>query len=111
MSVFGEPVSRVRGEASGVDRYGNPTVVDVEVDLPPAAFAPAGAPEVAEPGRVIVSTAPTLYWRGERPDVVASDRLRVRGVVYAVDGAPADWRDPWGSDLGGLVVRLAESAG
>jgi len=108
--VIGEPVTRIRGEVTGADRYGNPTTVDVETDLPPAFVAPEGAPEVAEPGRVIASQSPTLYWRDERPDVIVTDRLRVRGEVFAVDGVPADWRSPWGG-VGGLVVRLSRSVG
>lgn len=109
--MLGEPVTRIRGTVTGQDRYGNDVVSDVESALPDAMFAPEGSPEVPDPGRVVVSQAPTLYWRGEHPDVLASDRLRVRGELYAVDGKPADWRDPWGSDLGGLVVRLKASAG
>lgn len=104
--AWGEPVVRIREQVTGEDRYGNPVTADVEEPLPNAAFAPEGAPEVTEPGRVVVSQSPTLYWREEWPDVVASDRLRVRGVEYAVDGDPADWRTPWDSGPGGLVVRL-----
>ena len=105
-----EPVVRLRGESTGVDRYGNPVMVDVELDLPPAAFAPEGSPESGEPGRSIVSQAPTLYWRDAWPDVVASDRVRVRGEVFAVDGRPVEWRSPW-SGVGGLVVRLRRADG
>ena len=108
---WGEPVTRIRETVTGEDRYGNPTTEDVQAALPSAAFAPEGSPEVDPVGRVIVSQSPTLYWRMERPDVVASDRLVVRGVEYAVDGKPADWRDPNGSALGGLVVRLSRSDG
>lgn len=108
---WGEPVTRIRAEVVGEDRYGNPVTGDVESTLPSAGFAPEGSPEVDQVGRVVVTGRPSLYWRGEWPDVVASDRVRVRGVVYAVDGTPADWRDPWGSPLGGLVVRLKVSDG
>jgi len=102
-----EPVTRIRAQVTGEDRYGNPTTTDVESDLPAALFAPEGSPEIAEPGRTIVTQGPSLYWRGEWPDVVSSDRLRVRGEVFAVDGHPADWRGL----TGGLVVRLRRVEG
>ena len=109
--AWGEPVTRIRATVTGVDRYDNPVTTDVETELPPAAFAPEGSPEQDAVGRIVISQSPTLYWREVRPDVVASDRLRVRGVEYAVDGVPADWRDPNGGPLGGLVVRLSRSDG
>ena len=33
----------------------------------------------------------TLYWRGKYPDVRSSDLLRVAGITYRVEGAPARW--------------------
>lgn len=98
-----EPVTRLRSVQVGTDPYQNPIYDDVESDLPPALFAPGGAAEPVETGRAPVVSEPTLYWRHERPDVHEGDRVRVRGLVYAVDGPPADWR---GSNVGGLAVAL-----
>lgn len=99
-----EPVVRLRNEQVGEDEYRNPIFDDVPTDLPPALFAPGGVSEPVELGRNPVVSEPTLYWPGEWPDVTHEDRLRVRGLVYAVEGQPADWRHP--SNLGGLVVTL-----
>lgn len=109
--TWGETVTRIRETATGaVDRYGNPITTDVETDIEGAAFAPKGLPELTPVGRVITNEAPTLYFRYV-PDIIAADRMRVRGVEYRVDGVPAEWRDPWGSTVGGLVVTLAGSDG
>lgn len=105
--MAGETVTRIRETVTGEDRYHNPTTTDVETSIEGAFFAPAGSPELVASDRVTVSEAPTVYWLKEWPDVIATDRLRVRGVVYRVDGNPLDWRDPWGTTEGGLVVKLA----
>lgn len=101
----GEPVTRLRsGPPAGVDRYGAPVPgVDVETPLPPALFAPVGSIETVTPGRALVVTQDSLYWR-RSVDVGAGDRVRVRGVVYAVDGDPAVWRR--GDVVTGVVARL-----
>ena len=107
----GEPVTRIRTAASpGLDPYGNPLPgADVEVLLTGAAFDPGGSLEPLEVGRAQTVTTPRLYFRSS-PDVISSDRLRVRGLVYAVIGRPALWISPYTGVTAGLVVelRLAE---
>lgn len=98
-----ERVSRLRKQQAGEDRYGDPIFEEVESALPRALFAPGGVSEPVEPGRAPVVTEPTLYWRRQRPDVRASDRIKVRGRVFEVEGEPSDWR---GRSVGGLVVKL-----
>jgi hypothetical protein len=86
------PVVRIREEDGGTDQYGEPIPgADVETDLPSALFAPGGTSEPVQPGAAPVISTPTLYWPGQHPDVTASDRLRVAGVTYQVDGKPAVW--------------------
>lgn len=111
--MIGEPVSRIRaGGTSGVDRYGNPIPgADVEVALPRAAFDPGGSLEPVEVGRAPVVTTPKAYWRDVAPDVQATDRLRVRGIVYRVEGRPALWVNPHTGRTAGLVVELRSDEG
>jgi len=114
-----DPVTRIRaGAQTGTDAFGQPIYgPDVEAEIGPALFAPGGATSSAasEPidvGRTPVITAPTLYWREQWPDVVATDRLRVRGSVFAVLGVPADWRPASSTGgPGGLVVQLRDPEG
>lgn len=107
-----ETVTRIRAGASvGTDAFGVPIPgSDVETDITGALFAPGGTSEPVEVGREATVSAPTLYFRDARPDFVRTDRVRVRGVVYELDGDPADWRNG-DSHVGGLVVTLRRAGG
>ena len=111
--MSGETVTRIRATQTGVDRYGNPTTTDAELDIDGAFFAPEQkSSEPVEVGRSAVIVEPTLYFPGLWPDLTERDRVRVRSHEYEVDGVPADWRNPWGtSALGGLVVTLKRVEG
>jgi hypothetical protein len=107
MPFVGEPVQRVRREVTGTDRYGNDTYEDVATELAErAGFDPGGSREPVEVGRDQVVTNPKLYFPDQRPDLREDDAVIVRGERYAIEGDPADWRSPFGSTLGGLVVEL-----
>ena len=110
--MAGETVTRVRQVADGVDRYGNPTFSEVEEDFGGAFFAPEqSSSEALAVGRTVVTVSPTLYFPKAWPDIASGDAVRVRGERFEVDGVPADWRDPWGTALGGLVVTLKRVQG
>lgn len=110
---MGRMVTRLRGVQTGVDRYNNPVYEVEEADIPGGLFAPErDSQESVEVGRQRVPFKPTLYWLRQHPDIVASDQIRVDGVVYDVDGTPSVWRDDLGgSSLGGLVVTLKRVEG
>ena len=94
---------RIRRVEDGVDRYGQPIWATQSTSLPDAVYAPGAMVESRDVGREPVVIAPTLYWRKQWPDVVASDRLTTGGVTYQVIGFPQQWR---GMHAGGLVVQL-----
>lgn len=101
-------VTRVRrGAQNGVDRYGNPVYAPTaETVLPGAMFAPGGTSEPVEAGRSAVITLPTVFFPRTWPDIEPTDQVRVFAELYEVVGDPAEWRSPWGTNLGGLVVQL-----
>lgn len=102
-----DKVTRIRREQTGVDRYSNPVYMTVETEISELAlFAPKDVIPAMEVGRSPVIVEPSLYWFKSWPDIVASDRLRVRGVEFEVQSIPASWR---GSTVGGLVVKLKDS--
>jgi len=102
----GEIVGRLRAGAPTTDEYGTAIPgAEVEVPIPGAAFAPGGSTEPAQTGMARVVTAPTLYFTTS-PDVLSSDRMRVRGLVYSVIGNPALWINPFTGATAGLVVEL-----
>lgn len=103
-----DEVTRLRREQTGMDRYNNPIYETVETILPELAlFAPKDVIPAVEVGREPTIVEPSLYWHQVWPDLVASDRVRVRGVEYEVNAVPAEWR---GSTVGGLVVKLRDSS-
>lgn len=110
--MIGETVTRLRsGTAS--DRYGDDasTGTPAEVAVDGALFAPGGSPQTFQIGRQPVIDQPVLYFLRQWPDIVQTDKIRVRGTVYEVDGDPEDWRSAYGSGLGGLVVKLKKVSG
>jgi len=112
MSFVGEPVTRRRREQTGVDRYNNPVYDDVDTVLEQrAAFDPGGSREPVEVGREQVVTTPKLYFFRTWPDLTETDQVLVRGEVFGIEGDPADWKSPFGSTLGGLVVELKRAEG
>lgn len=111
--MIGETVIRIRAGASpGNDRYGNPLPgVDVETAVTGAAFEPRFTSETVGADRLTTTTKPALIFFDEWPDLLSTDRVRVRGVIYEVDGVPADYRSPFGTGFGGVVVELKHSGG
>lgn len=109
---IGEPVTRRRNQQTGTDRYGSPVYGLVDTVLPErAGFDPGGSREPVEVGREQTVTTPKLYFREQRPDLNKTDLVVMRGVEYQIEGDPADWRSPYGSTLGGLVVELKKAGG
>lgn len=101
------PVVRVRVESGGVDEYGDTLPGQRTLhDLPPALFAPGGTSEPVQAGAMPVIVAPTVYWRGEHPDINAGDKLIIGGWEYEVDGEPKAW--PLGLEVALKAVKNVE---
>jgi len=105
--MVGETVTRIRtADSTGDDPYGNPLPgADVETTLTGAAFDPGGSLEPVEVGRAQTVTTPRLYFIVP-PDIISTDRIRARGIVYNVIGNPALWINPFTGVTAGLVVEL-----
>lgn len=102
-----ETVTRLRG---GRTQFGGDPTTDVEADITGCLFDPGGPRgETQDRGDTVVAQ-PALY-APLGADITATDRLRVRGVVYAVDGQPAEWLSPFPGGPEGLHVALKHTAG
>ena len=109
MFPHGETVTRLRGTAV-VDPYsGEPTSTDWSAPdslaIPGCGFNPGGSSEPVEAGRTSVVTSPEVY-APTGADVLAGDRLVVRGLTFEVDGRPKDWRSPFSGWAPGVAISL-----
>ncbi len=113
MFAYGETATRLRRQM-WTDPYSGETAPrpwddgDHEPDALPiegVAFNPGGSTDLATDGRTIVTTKPTAYCPIDA-DILAGDRLQVRGVTYDVEGNPAEWRNPFTGWAPGLAVTL-----
>lgn len=106
---FGETITRQRGVATD-DPYANEDDTDLdwtnpsELEIGGWGVDDSRSVEPLEDGRSPVITDYVLY-RDEPADVLAGDRVVVRGVTCDVVGRPATWRNPLTGTEAGFVVR------
>jgi hypothetical protein len=114
MFPFGETVVRQRatsvtdpysGEATGASWDAPSTLT-----IPGCGFNPGQSSEPVQDARNAVITRPEVY-APSGADILAGDRLVVRGETFDVDGDPADWRSPFTGWRPGLVVPLKRVEG
>jgi hypothetical protein len=73
---------------------------------------PVGSEEPVERGRSGVVERMRVYISAPPPYPISRyARIRIRGLEYRVEGTPADWQDPDGSDLGGVIVEAVRAKG
>ncbi|HEX5541114.1 MAG TPA: hypothetical protein VFX60_06060 [Micromonospora sp.] len=95
------------------DRYGNEVrdwVNQERIESDGWAFAPRFSDEASDAGRQGVIVGLT----GLGPpgaDVLATDRMEVRGLTYEVEGEPGEWRNPFTGWLPGIQVALKRVEG
>ncbi len=106
--AYGETVTRQRGTAT-VDPYSNESTgtswaAPDELDIDGCGVADGGSLEPLENARNAVdSDFDVIMPPGS--DVLATDRLVVRGLVCEVAGRPFDWHHPMTGWEPGMVVR------
>lgn len=111
---FGETVERLRATAI-TDPYSG-ELTELSWDSPDelaidyVAVEPRPSSEPLEDARNAVVSGYTLYME-YGSDITSADRVRVRGVVYEVEGEVAPWRNPFTGHTPGLVVQAYRKAG
>jgi hypothetical protein len=106
---FGETVTLLRSTVTGQDGYGNDVRTETEVEVAGCAVWPRGSTEqTAGRATVIVGLTAVLP---PGTAVAATDRMRVRGLVYAVDGEPGVWTSPLTGTEAGTEVALTRVTG
>jgi hypothetical protein len=108
-----ETATRQRGTAVTDPYSGEATDVDWstpdELELL-GGFNPGQSSEPLQDARNAVTTQPEFY-TDFGSDVLAGDRLVVRGKTYDVDGDPADWHSPFTGWEPGMVIPLKRTEG
>lgn len=106
----GDTVTILRPGPATQDAYGNDVPgAPTEIPVPGCAVAPrdgtgAGANEIVD-ARDTVITGLTM-WAPYGTDIRATDRIRVAGLVYEVDGQPGSFRSPFTGSTGPVVAAL-----
>jgi hypothetical protein len=109
---FAEAVVIVTRTVIGQDGDGNNVYDDDNPTLTATsgAFAPEGSIELVQ-GQATVISRPTVYLSLGAPTPAASDRVRVRGQLYEIDGEPLVFLNPFTGDQPGAVLRLERVTG
>lgn len=111
---FGETVTRHRPTAEADPYSGENTDLDwdaaVDTDFTGIAVEPGPSAEAAEAGRSRLDVDFTLYGPFEW-DIRPLDQVTVRGQRCTVEGARADWRNPYTGNEPGSVVEVKRVAG
>jgi hypothetical protein len=109
---FGEAVTFEALSVSSVDAHGNPVEsYGTPVTVSGCAFDPGGTVESFEPGRDVVTTSPRVFVPSGAGSVSSRDRVTVRGKLYAVQGDPAVFTNPFTGWTPATVVNLERVAG
>ena len=98
MVAFGEAIERLRAPLIADDYSGQATARDWtnpdSVTLAGFAIDPGGSHLAMTVNREQITTTPTMYGPFGA-DVLAGDRVRLRGRTWDVTGHRADWRNPY----------------
>lgn len=111
MFPFGESVTVQARVVGSDDSHGNPIeTFAAPVTVDGCAFDPGGSVETLEPGREAVVSRPRVFMPAGTV-VTARSILTVRGLLYRVDGDPADWVNPLTGWAPGVVANIERAAG
>lgn len=103
--MIGETVTIVRQVADGEDSMGNPTTTTVEIPVYGCAFAPGSSAESTATFGGRTDTDGTVY-APTGTVFQSSDMLRIRGLLYTVDGDSEQWTNPYSNRGAGVVVNV-----
>lgn len=107
--AFGEPATIITRTVTGQDGDGNDVYSTVEVATS-GAFAPAGSTELVQ-GQATVIENDTFYLDEGAATPEPTDRLRIRGDLYEIDGRPGVFHNPYTGYEPGPVLRLERVTG
>lgn len=111
MFGYGETVTIVRKSPGGTDVYGDPiTSTTTRIDLAGCGVAPRYSTEPTDRGRQGVIIGWSVYPPADA-GILFTDQLEVGGVLYEVEGEPAEWANPFTGWNPGGEVALRRAVG
>lgn len=105
----GETVTLLRRTRAGTDPDGNDAWVTAEVPVAGCVVWPRASSELVEQQDTVIVGLSVLL--PPATVVLATDRVRVRGDVYEVDGQPAAWTSPFDQQTPGVQAALTRATG
>lgn len=107
---MGETITIVRPGAPTQDEYGNDVPgPSVETEVAGCAVWPRTSSEDVQARLQVLEGLNVLAPYGTV--VGPHDRVRVRGLLYDVDGDPGEWRSPLTGFRGGVQIELTRVTG
>lgn len=104
-------ITRVRTTPGGHDQYGDPIpAVTTRTVLDRCTVAPRSSSELAGRGRQGVIVGLSLYGP-PGTDLVYTDQVDVDGTVYAIEGEPGRWNNPFTRSREGIEAALNRAVG
>jgi hypothetical protein len=106
----GETITIVRPGPPTQDAYRNDVPgIPAETDVPGCGIAPrdgngSGGNEIVQARDTVI--AGLVLYAPSGTDLRATDRVRVAGVLYEVDGPPGAFRSPFTGSTGPVVAAL-----
>lgn len=107
--MIGESITIVREVPGGEDTMGNPIATTVDIDVPGCAFAPGGSAEAVATYGARTDTDGTVY-APTGTVFFPSDKVRIRSVLYTVDGDSEQWTSPYTLSGAGVVVNVKRAS-
>lgn len=105
---FGQEITVVRRTRAQPDALGNDTWTSQETVVQ-GAYNPGSSFELVQ-GQDLLTVQPTVYLPAGTP-IAASDRVKVDGLTYEVDGSPREWRSPFSAWQPGVEIKLKRVTG
>lgn len=108
---FGTTITVLRDSPGGLDDYNNPvTSTTTSTDIINCGVAPRYSSEPTEKGRNGVIIGLTIL-APAGSDILFTDRIKIAGVVYEIEGDPADWSNPFTGTEFGMEIAVKRAVG
>lgn len=109
--MIGETVTILRPGTPTTDIYGNDIPgADTRIDITGCAVAPRLRGDSTDAGRQGVIVGMSVYFPAGT-DVLATDRLEVRGETHTIEGDPGYWTSPYTGTARGVEVATLRVEG